>query len=302
MTVYDRTPLRVLSSGGRDISSFVSESDSNVDTKTVESFGLEWDAFDRFDDAELQKIGDEYFDIISGEHINSSSAVLDVGCGTGRWSRYLAEKVGHIEAIDPSSAVFNAAQFNAGIPNIRITQAGVDCIPFADESFDLVFSLGVLHHIPDTEKAMLSCVRKVKKNGYFLVYLYYDLDNRGLLFRSLFRFSNLFRRVICKLPFGLKQFICGVIAFLVYLPLARMGRLLGKLFPRASFYEKIPLYYYHNKSFHIMRNDALDRFGTPLEQRFTKAEIHSMMTSCGLTDIVFSTKTPYWHAVGRRTS
>jgi len=300
MIDYNKSPLRVISFNDQSIASFISDSDSNTDQKTIESFGLEWNAFNSFDDSELENIGNEYFDIINETHINASSNVLDVGCGTGRWSRYIAGKVAHVEAIDPSDAVRNAVQFNSEIKNIRITQAGVDSIPFEDESFDLVFSLGVLHHIPDTQKAMLNCVEKVKKGGHFLVYLYYDLDNRGFLFKALFRFSNLFRRGICKLPFGLKKAVCNTIAFLVYLPLARTGTAFKRLLPRSTFYEKIPLFYYHNKSFHIMKNDALDRFGTPLEQRFTKHEIQEMMTRCGLSEIVFSTKTPYWHAVGKR--
>jgi hypothetical protein len=49
-----------------------------------------------------------------------------------------------------------------------------------------------------------------------------------------------------------------------------------------------------------MRTDALDRFGTRLEQRFTKAEIESMMRRAGLQNIEFSAGTPYWCAVGTK--
>ena len=64
--------------------------------------------------------------------------------------------------------------------------------------------------------------------------------------------------------------------------------------------KKVPLSYYSDKSFWIMKNDALDRFGTPLEQRFSRQEIEEMMLSCGLKNITFSEKEPYWHAVGQR--
>ena len=62
----------------------------------------------------------------------------------------------------------------------------------------------------------------------------------------------------------------------------------------------IPLSYYVGKSMNIIRNDALDRFGTPLEKRFSKETIRQMMNDCGLTDVVFSEKMPYWHALGKK--
>ena len=65
---------------------------------------------------------------------------------------------------------------------------------------------------------------------------------------------------------------------------------------------KAPLSDYANKSFFIVRNDALDRFGTSLEQRFPNLEVITMMENSGLTNIVVSSGTPYHHAVGIRVS
>lgn len=300
MKEYSILPQEEISYKGKIIPSFISDKDLNVDKKTVASFGEEWNEFSSFDDSEIQHIGNEYFDIVTDKHISNQSVVLDVGCGTGRWSRYISERVHFVEAIDPSSAIFNAVDFNANVTNIRFSQAGVDCIPFEDESFDLVFSLGVLHHIPDTQAAMQSCVQKVKKGGYFLVYLYYSLDNRGGAYKFLFKCSNLLRGSISKMSFSGKKVVCNFIAYTTYWPLARLGLLFKKMFPTASFYKKIPLFYYHDKSIHIMKNDSLDRFGTPLEQRFSKAEITAMMQVCGLDEIEFSNQAPYWHAIGKR--
>ncbi|MEQ1734101.1 MAG: class I SAM-dependent methyltransferase, partial [Bacteroidia bacterium] len=67
-----------------------------------------------------------------------------------------------------------------------------------------------------------------------------------------------------------------------------------------SLAKKLPLYYYTDKNFYIIRNDALDRFGTPLEQRFSKTEIATMLRSAGLGNITFSNQQPYWHAVGQK--
>jgi SAM-dependent methyltransferase len=270
----------------------------NIDMDTVTSFGEEWSKFKDFSDADIQIAGDQYFDIVP-EEIYKNKYILDVGCGTGRWSKYLARLASNIEAIDPSEAVFSAAALLQNEDNVRISRASVDNIPFEDNSFDFVFSLGVLHHIPDTQNAMEKSINKVKLGGYFLVYLYYALDNRGLIFKLLFNASNLLRRGISRLPPVAKRLVCDVLALFIYLPFIIFSKLI-RMFGFSSFLNHVPLSYYADKSMNIIRNDSLDRFGTPLEQRFTKDEIRQMMVKSGLEEITFSEKAPFWHAIGKK--
>jgi ubiquinone/menaquinone biosynthesis C-methylase UbiE len=184
--------------------------------------------------------------------------------------------------------------------NVQLYKASIDNLPFNDNYFDFGFSLGVLHHIPDTRQAMNACVRKVKPGGYFLVYLYYNFDNRGKLFKFIYWLSNLIRLIVCRLPGKLKRFFCDILAVLLYMPFVGLCRLFRMLGVPEKIRQKIPLQIYEKASFYIIRNDALDRFGTPLEQRFTKKEITAMMEGAGLTDIIFSPYAPYWHAVGKK--
>jgi len=81
----------------------------------------------------------------------------------------------------------------------------------------------------------------------------------------------------------------------VYLPLATLSRLMERLGMKVL---SVPLSYYRNHSFYTMRTDARDRFGTPLEQRFTRKQITDMMESAGLVNVRFSDAAPYWCAVG----
>lgn len=300
MKNYNQEIISTNISNESEIHSFIDVSKSeNIDWNTVESFGEEWEKFAHFSKDEITSYGDEYFDIVNDEMLNKDSYVLDMGCGTGRWTRYVALKAGFVEAIDPSKAVISASKLLKGIENIRISHAEVSNIPFEDKSFDFVFSLGVLHHIPNTQKAMEQTVSKLKVGGYFLVYLYYALDNKGLLFKTLFHFSNFMRWGICKLPSGLKKLTCDFLAVIFYLPFIFVSKIVFLLFGEKQL-QNIPLSYYHNKTWNVIRNDSLDRFGTPLEQRFSKEEIRTMMNACGLTDIKFSNKPPFWHAVGRK--
>ena len=101
--------------------------------------------------------------------------------------------------------------------------------------------------------------------------------------------------MISRSPVAIKRLVCEGIAALVYWPLARSARLAEKLGIGVS---NFPLSQYRSMTFYTMRTDALDRFGTRLEQRFSQAQIRQMMTQAGLTDIRFSPEEPYWCAVG----
>jgi ubiquinone/menaquinone biosynthesis C-methylase UbiE len=169
-------------------------------------------------------------------------------------------------------------------------------MPLPPASLDFAYSLGVLHHVPDTQAAIETIARTLKPGAPFLVYLYYALDNRPAWYRALWRVTNMARVVISRLPHPLRLGISQMIATFIYWPLARAARLL----PR--FGGALPLSYYADKSFYVMRTDAYDRFCTRLEKRFTRPEIERMLKRAGFENIVFSDHVPFWCAVGIRAA
>lgn len=274
-----------------------SESKDNLDHATVDSFGDEWSRFDQtaLSEEEARKIFDEYFAIFPWASLPADASGFDMGCGSGRWARLVAPRVGHLHCIDPSSALETARKALAQQGNVSFHQASVDQDPLPRGSQDFGYSLGVLHHVPDTAAAMRSCVQMLKPGAPFLVYLYYAFDGRPMVFRLAWRLSDLLRRAICRLPSTLKHAVTDVLALVVYLPFARISRLAETLGMDVS---NIPLSYYRSHSFYTMRTDSRDRFGTPLERRFTRSEIACMMGAAGLRDLEFSRGAPYWCAVG----
>jgi len=208
----------------------------------------------------------------------------------------VAPRVGHLHLIDASGAALDVARRNlheAG--NVTFHQASIDAVPLDDGSLDFAYSLGVLHHVPATHEAIKSVVRKLKRGAPLLVYIYYAFDNRPWWFRMLWRLSDACRRVISRTPVWLRYVICEAIALSVYWPIARTGKLLDRLgiLPKSW-----PLLWYRDRSLYVMRTDALDRFGTRLEQRFSRREIESMLKEAGLFQIRFSDRPPFWCAVG----
>ena len=103
----------------------------NIDWKTVSSFGEEWQRFDTFDPAEIDAIGRQYFDVLPANALTQQTKALDVGCGSGRWSLFLADKVQFIDAVDPSEAVHVAKKMLAHKSNVKVHSASIDTLPFA---------------------------------------------------------------------------------------------------------------------------------------------------------------------------
>ena len=270
---------------------------ANIDKQVVDGFGDEWSRFDQsaLDADELQRMFDNYFNIFPWDAIRPDAVGFDLGCGSGRWAKLVAPRVGKLYLFDPSEDALAVAKRNLqDAKNCEFQIAGAGDIPLDDASCDFGYSLGVLHHIPDTEAGLHACIAKLKPGAPFLVYLYYNFDNRPAWFRLIWKTSNAIRAFVCRLPHGMRYFISQILAAVIYFPLARTAQIAEKLGANVAHF---PLSQYRNNSFYVMRNDALDRFGTRLEQRFSKNEIRAMMERSGLENITFSA-TSFWTAVG----
>jgi SAM-dependent methyltransferase len=268
----------------------------NVDNRTVQGFGEEWDAYRQDNPSTLEPAFNQYFSIFPWHVINNNSEGFDMGCGSGRWARFVAPRVGKLNCIDPSEKALTVAMSNLlEFDNCTFEQSIAEHCSLKDSSQDFGYCLGVLHHIPDTLCAMRACAKKLKPGAPFLVYLYYRFDNKPFAFKAVWFATDVARRFICRLPFRLKLFLTQIIAATIYYPLARFTLFLQAIGLNVS---NLPLSDYKNKTFNFMLTDALDRFGTRLEHRFTKNEIRGMMKSSGLESIRFSDSTPYWVAVG----
>jgi SAM-dependent methyltransferase len=272
--------------------------DQNLDQQVIDSFGHEWAAFD-YAESETDDALDSQFlaycTPIDLTQFNSKSSVAaDFGAGSGRWTSRLLPYFSVIYALEPSDGANKVLNDKfANQPKVKVLQETVGANSIPAKSLDLAMSLGVLHHIPDTELAIRDVASKVKSGGMFLCYLYYRLEDKPLFYRGLFWASNSLRWVISRLPYTVRKLIAQIIAGSIYLPLARASKLLSSKGRNVS---NFPLHHYAEMPFVMLQNDALDRFGTRLEQRFSKKDIIEMLGKAGfdLSTLQFSKVEPFW--------
>jgi SAM-dependent methyltransferase len=270
------------------------------DEATVAGFGQEWATYDQSarDEHDLRETFDRYFRLIDLTGLAAGSVAVDLGCGSGRWARLMADH-SYVVAADASpEALSVAASALRGRPAGPVL-ATAGALPLRGRSVDLAYSLGVLHHTTDPGAGLADLARSLKPGGKCLVYLYYDLEDRPWWYRKLWRGSDLVRTAVARLPFRLRRLVADVVAFVVYLPLSRFAALVDRIGRNA---DAIPLSAYRTKPIYVLRTDALDRFGTRVEHRFSRAEVVSLLEAAGLVDVRVSDEAPFWCAVGTARS
>lgn len=279
---------------------------TKLENKVIESFGEEWGLFDQstlpMDDHE--SIFQKYFLNFPWNDLPANAVGMDLGCGSGRWAKLVAQKskVGKLLCCDPSSQALAVAKKNcqAEAPKCEFLNVGYQDLGtvVADNGLDFAYSLGVLHHVEDTQAGINAVAAKLKPGAPFLIYLYHAFDNRPWWYKIIWKMSEVMRFVLSRLPFGMRYLGSQVFAFLLYWPLARWA-MVGEKFLGCNV-NNWPLSFYRNKSFYVMRTDALDRLGTQLEKRYTRAQMVDMLTLAGFEKIRFNEETPYWCAIGHK--
>ena len=270
----------------------------NQDKQLIDFFGERWVKFDQETiKSELIKIFNQYFSIFPWSKINNHSVGIDVGSGSGRWAQFVLPYVKKLYCLEPSKAAIEISKKKlSNFTNCEFINKPAENInEIENHSLDFAYSLGVLHHVPDIEKTIDSICIKLKNDATFLAYIYYNLKYRGPIYKILFFIANILRIIISRLPFKLKFIFSDLLAVFFYLPLSKISSFLSYLNIKST---NLPLSFYKNLSFYTLRSDSLDRFGTKVENRFSKDEILEIFLKSGVTDIIFSENEPYWTFCG----
>ena len=152
------------------------------------------------------------------------SRLLDAGVGAGRFADRASAKGAEVFGVDLTMAV-DAAYRNIGTrPNVHLFQADIFALPFRDDTFDLAYSIGVLHHTPDPRGAFARVAATVKPCGKLAVYMYarYGPSHKA---------SDAIRHVTTRLPLKVMWGLSAVAIPLYYLYRVPV---VGKLFQLAA--------------------------------------------------------------------
>jgi len=242
----------------------------------ADSFGYQWGRFQttQLDDADknmseldfIQKTGLKPADF-------KGKLVLDVGCGMGRFAEVATRWGARVVGIDLSAATEVAAR-NLSDREFVAFQADVFSLPFAPESFDCVYSMGVLHHTPDCEKAFKVLPQYVKPGGTLAVWLYSG-------YNKWYRFSDQYRKVTHRLsPRLLHGFFRVAVPFFYWLDCGlRLVPILGK--PAAGLIHHVfPVNRHRDPEMRVL--DTLDWYSPKYQSKHTYEEVFRWFESCGL--------------------
>jgi len=261
-----------------DNSKIQSEDTLKLKKKTADSFGFEWT---RFHKLKSEKSFLEFIGPIEKEFFKGKF-VLDAGCGNGSYAYYASSYGAEVIAIDFSDAV-SVARENTKNMNVQVVRADISHPPFKKGTFDYIFSIGVLHHLPEPETGFQQLVPLLKPGALISIWVY----GRAKQWAAVYFYDPIIK-ISHRIPHRLLYYLCYVPATIIaiinycYLFLNKIH-----LTNVASF---LPFKYYAEYPFSVKLNDSFDVFATPSARYYVEEEIFNWFEQVGLIDINITEK------------
>ncbi|MDA2915345.1 class I SAM-dependent methyltransferase [Nitrospinae bacterium AH_259_B05_G02_I21] len=210
-----------------------------------------------------------------------AKVALDVGCGVGADLLRFAQEGIEVVGIDLTETVDVAYRNTSHVPTIHIVQANLHRLPFRPATFQVVYSFGVLHHLPNPKGGFGCLVEMALPGGWVLIYVYEDFSNRTALEQGLLNTVGAVRRVTRRLPPQLLHALCIAGLPLIYLSCSLPYQLLKRIHATRSLADRIP--YRHTANPATLVSDLYDRFAAPIEKRYSLGELEGWFRSAGFS-------------------
>ena len=253
----------------------------------ADNFGMQWNHFSRtqLDSYTNIPISSDRFWVSTNWNPDDMKGkwVLDVGCGAGRFAEVALKAGAYVVALDYSSSVDACKTNLSHFENLFVVQGDIYKLPFADKTFDYVYSLGVLQHTPDVKLSFDNLVKMVKNNGKFCVDFYQKSFFQQLLPKYWLRpitkkipQQKLFNTLIILIP--LLLFLSRVLS---RVPL--IGKILKRIIPVANYEYEFPFNYKQLKEWALL--DTFDWLAPEYDNPQTNKTVTSWINESGLKDI-----------------
>jgi SAM-dependent methyltransferase len=272
----------------RGIPRLVAETSLDAErTRTADAFGYSWSHYPKQNPYTEEQWGDWVVPLTRGEF--EGKAVLDVGCGLGGFAEY-ARRWGatRVVGVDLSAAI-DAARERLG-DDVELVQGDIYAMPLAEGSFDLAYSIGVLHHLPDPERGFRAVVQTVRPGGLVFAWVY-GREGNGLIVRVV---DPLRRRVLSRLPRGfLKWAISLPLAALLW-PFVRAARR-GASFPYSAYFRFLA-----QNDFRFTHGVVFDHLVAPTSHYIRREDFEGWFERAGLVDVEITRRNENsWRGLGR---
>ncbi len=226
---------------------------------------------------------------------------LDAGCGDGTDLVALARATsGPLIGVDISEGGTQTAyQRTKHLPHVHVVRADLEHLPLRTEGAQFVYSYGVLHHLPHPAQGLRELTRVLAPEGMLVTYVYEDFQERTRVERMALWSINRLRAVTTLLPPRLLYGVCWGAAPLVALTCSWPAHLLRRHPATRALADRIP--YRHTTQLRTLANDLYDRFGAPVEYRYSRAALETWLEEAGLLEIAIH---PFrgWLASARKSS
>lgn len=273
------------------------DSFERAQTRTRRSFGFQWTHFASMYQA-FEKNFLNYLAPLTPECFRGR-LVLDAGCGFGRHLYYAATYGAEVIGVDFSAAIESAARNTAHLPGVHLVQCDLYHLPFRKGICDLVYSIGVLHHLPQPEAGFRSILQLVKPEGAVAIWVYSSAR------RGINTCLEMVRRITTRLPLRVLQGLSWVAALIDWCGCIVPYRMLHTwpmtrnwierhAWPRIKLYACYPL--------EVCVADWFDRLAAPIRFYYDPEELHRWCARASLTDVQVSATGRYgWRVYGKHS-
>lgn len=209
---------------------------------------------------------------------------IEIGAGCGYDAYLMAKNNPSVKLIsmDISDGIYKAKELVAGLENVRLMQCSALAISIKEESFDFAYSFGVLHHTVNPEKCLSEINRVLKKGSPAFLYLYED-HSENLPKYFAVKIVSCVRLITIRIPPRILYFLAWLLSPFVFIAFTLPSKILKNFEPARHIAKQMPFNF--GTGLFSLQGDLYDRFGAPIEHRFSRRHIHKMFGECGFSDV-----------------